>query len=255
MTVRAEAELPRYFGTGGELFGLYHPTGGTPAKAVLLCPPIGQDLVRCHRVYRQLARALAAHGIAAMRFDYYGTGDSAGAGTEVDWTHCIADTLAATDELRALSGCRRIAGFGARLGGSIALAAVAQAHFIELVLWDPVLDGAAHAARLDALQQALRVDETRFTVPRTAADAAGQWQGFPVGERLHRQLAELRTEAVAVPTLVLDTLSAAAGAIPDNATAIALQPPTPWDSLERLEDAILAPGLVQAAVARLRETD
>lgn len=252
MMSRTAAELPRYFGPDNDLFGLYHPALGTPSKAVLLCPPLGQDLVRCHRVYRQLARTLATRGVAALRFDYHGTGDSAGAGTEVDWTRCIADTLAAARELRTLSGCEFVAGFGARLGGGIALAAQTQARFAELVLWDPVLNGASHAASLDALQQELQTDGTRFAAPRTAIDAAGQWQGFPVSERLHRQVAELRLDATAVPTRVLDTLPGnGAGVVLGGATVATLQPSTPWDSLERLEDAILVPALVQATVAHL----
>jgi alpha-beta hydrolase superfamily lysophospholipase len=219
---------------------------------VLLCPPLGQDLVRCHRIYRQLARMLATRGIAALRFDYHGTGDSTGASIEVDWTRCIAGTLDAARELRTLSGCEYVTGFGARLGGSVALAACAQARFAELLLWDPVLDGTIHAARLDALQQELQVDTTRFAVPRNAIEAAGQWQGFAVSEQLHRQVMELRFDTAAVPTLVLDTLSAA-GTSPvlGGATVSALQPSIPWDSLDRLEDAILAPSLVQAAVAHL----
>jgi alpha/beta superfamily hydrolase len=253
MSPRA-VERPHYFGSGTDLFGVYHPATGAPSKAVLLCPPLGQDLVRCHRIYRQLARMLATRGIAALRFDYHGTGDSAGAGIEVDWAHCVADTLAAARELRTLSGCGHVAGFGARLGGSIALAACTQARFTELLLWDPVLDGAAHAARLDALQQELQIDATRFAVPRNAVETAGQWQGFAASEQLRRQVMELRLDTATIPTLVLDTLPATDTApVLGGATVTALQPSTPWDSLDRLEDAILAPALVQAAVAHLAE--
>lgn len=245
-------ERPHYFGPGTDLFGMYHPATGAPSKAVLLCPPLGQDLVRCHRIYRQLARMLATRGVAALRFDYRGTGDSAGASIEVDWARCVADTLAAARELRTLSGCGHVAGFGARLGGSIALAACTQAQFAELLLWDPVLDGTAHAARLDALQRELQVDATRFAVPRTAAEAAAQWQGFAVSEHLHRQVMELRLDTATVPTLVLDTLPGTdTGPVLGGATVAALQPPISWDSLDRLEDAILAPALVQAAVTHL----
>ena len=91
-TTPIEADLPLYFGADAELFGLYQPADASAGKAVLLCPPLGQEQIRCHRLYRQLAHALAAEGIAVLRFDYYGCGDSAGASDEVDWQRCLTDT-------------------------------------------------------------------------------------------------------------------------------------------------------------------
>ena len=98
-----EAELPLYFGAGGELFGLYQSAGTPASKAVLLCPPLGQEQIRCHRLYRQLAHALAAEGIPVLRFDYYGCGDSAGASAQVDWQRCLVDARDAVDEIECVS--------------------------------------------------------------------------------------------------------------------------------------------------------
>ena len=53
-------------------------------------------------------------------------------------------------------------------------------------MWDPVLDGKAYVARMDAMQAALRQDPQRFCTPRQASDAAGQWLGFPVGTGLRQ---------------------------------------------------------------------
>ncbi|GAB2555358.1 hypothetical protein GCM10027065_27580 [Rhodanobacter koreensis] len=256
---QAEAELPCHFGSNDELFGIYHPAAAPATKAVLLCPPFGQDLVRSHRLYRQLAHALVAEGVAVLRFDYYGSGDSAGSSADVDWTRCVDDTLAAADQLRTLSRCDRIVAFGARLGGSIALAAATAAHLVELVMWDPVLDGAAYVARLDALQVALQCDTTRFIKPRTSADIAGQWLGFAVGARLRQQLIELHPEPPAIPTLLLDSSPAISAhdwtrLAATNVTAIPLQPPTPWDDLDRLELAILSHELIQTVCNHLRGT-
>lgn len=253
-----EAELPLYFGADGELFGLYQSAGTPAGKAVLLCPPLGQEQIRCHRLYRQLAHALAAEGIAVLRFDYYGCGDSAGTSAQVDWQRCVADTRHAADELRQRSGTGRVIAFGARLGASIALAAAAGARFSELVAWDPVLDGNAYVARLDAMQAALRLDPQRFRAPRQASDAADQWLGFAISEGLRQQLVELRSGPTTVPTWVLDSL--APGTAPewqsfgiDVSRVEVLQPPTPWDDLGRLELAILSHALVQAVTAHLRE--
>jgi alpha-beta hydrolase superfamily lysophospholipase len=249
MMDRAEAEVPRFFGANGELFGVYHTPARPATRAALLCPPLGQDHIRCHRLYRQLARALAAEGVAVLRFDYYGVGDSAGGSAETDWNRCIADVLTAAAELRVLSGCEQLLAFGARLGGSLALATSNAAAFAELIVWDPILDGATHVSRLDALQTAMRLDKNRFQRPRSADDAAGQWLGFAIGTRLRQQLVELRIELPATRTLLLNSLSTGlsndTSRLADaGATARSLESSTPWDDLSRLELAILSHELI-----------
>ncbi len=259
MMTQVQAELPCHFGPNDELFGIYHPVPAPATKAILLCPPFGQDLIRSHRLYRQLANALVAEGIAVLRFDYYGSGDSAGSSADVDWARCVDDTVAAAGKLRALSGCDRIAAFGARLGGSVAFAAATAARLVELVAWDPVLDGAAHVAQLDALQAALQRDTKRFIKPRASADIAGQWLGFAIGTHLRQQLIDLHPDPPAVPTLLLDSLAATSTHdrirfATAGVTMMPLQPPTPWDDLDRLELAILSHVLIQAVCNHLRET-
>ncbi|HEY9131296.1 MAG TPA: alpha/beta hydrolase [Dyella sp.] len=248
-------ELPFHFGPGGELFGLFHATGMPPRKAVLLCPPLGQDQIRCHRLYRQLAHALAAEGVAALRFDYYGSGDSAGASEELNWRRCIADTALAADELRRRSGCERVIAFGARLGACIAVETAASARLAGLMIWDPIVDGAGHVARLDAMQEALRHDPHRFTRPRSCSDIAAQWLGFAVSERLRSEIGGLHLVPVSLPTLVLDSQGAprtpAWRDAPDT-SFVSLDPSVPWDDLDRLEAAILSHPLVQAVTAHVR---
>lgn len=262
MKPRNEAELPMYFGAGRELFGLFHSvaTGavsGSSGTGVLLCPPLGQDQIRCHRLYRQLAHALVADGIPALRFDYYGTGDSAGNSIEVDWDRCVADVVTAANELRVRSGLDSIVAFGARLGGSIALAAASMARFADIVAWDPVLDGSAYAARLDAMQTELGIDANRFTHPRSAADTSGQWLGFSVSDRLHQQITELRLSPSPTPVLVLDSLTPASrlewqDVVVHAAAVKVLEPPTPWDDVRRMETAILSHPLIQTVTERMR---
>jgi len=257
VTVRLEPAQPCQFGTGEDLFGLYHATSGSARSAVLMCPPLGQDMIRSHRVYRQLADALAQQGIAALRFDYYGTGDSAGDSDEVDWARCLADMVAAAGELRARSGCTRLIGFGARLGGSIALNAAATARLSELLLWDPVMDGGQYVAALDVLQDALRVDPMRFGEPRTREDAAGQWLGFPVGACLRRQLDTWRAAPPPMPVRVFDSMPPTAThdwnvLLGDAVNVTELPTAASWDELDRLEHAILSPDLIRAVGDHLR---
>jgi uncharacterized protein len=255
---RVESELPFFFGRDSELFGIYHPSTGSVGKAVLLCAPLGQDHIRSHRLYRQLASALASEGMPVLRFDYYGCGDSAGASDQVDWDRCLLDTVAAANELRARSGLDQIVAFGARLGASIALDAWLAARLFDVVAWDPVVDGASHIATLDALQEALRCDTRRFVYPRSRLESDGQWLGFAVSPALRRQIASLRGRWSVTPSLLLDSLGAAPShdwheLALDEITVQSLQPSTPWDDLARLEAAILSHPLVQAVTTHLRE--
>lgn len=257
--MRSDAETPFFFGARGGLFGMYHAPALHARRAVLMCPPLGQDLIRCHRVYRQLAQALAAQGLAVLRFDYHGTGDSAGGSAEVDWDRCIADAVTASAELRSRSGVDRVVAFGARLGGSVALAAADRARFTEVIAWDPVLDGDEYVGALDAMQAALREDGDRFTRPRSHADVAEQWLGFDIGESLRHQLSALSLDGANVPTLVLDSLPTVPQPrwdriVSSRGTVAVIGPPTPWNDLRRLEAAILSQPLIQAVSGRLKET-
>ncbi|PTR33821.1 alpha-beta hydrolase superfamily lysophospholipase [Luteibacter sp. OK325] len=256
--MRLDAEMPFFFGPDAGLFGMYHAPSVPARRAMLMCPPLGQDLIRCHRVYRQLAQSLAEEGMAVLRFDYYGTGDSAGDSAEVDWDRCVSDAVTAATELRQRAGIDRVIAFGARLGGSVALTAAERARFMEVIAWDPVLEGDRYVAGLDAMQAALREDAGRFNRPRSHSDVADQWLGFDIGQNLRHQLSALLVAPANVPTLVLDSMPASPTArweriVSHRGKVAAITPPTPWDDLERLETAILSHPLIQAVAGRLKE--
>src|SRR4051812_12036371 len=101
---------PIHFGSAeARLFGWYHRPAQPRATAVVICNPLGDDYVRAHRSLRHLAEALAAAGYPVLRFDFHGTGDSAGderdPGRVEAWRR---DVGAAVDELRARSGAAAI---------------------------------------------------------------------------------------------------------------------------------------------------
>ncbi|HVQ29080.1 MAG TPA: alpha/beta hydrolase, partial [Vicinamibacteria bacterium] len=107
-----------------------------------MCAPAGQEYLRAHRAFLQLAERLAALGFDVLRFDYFGCGDSAGDDHEGRLDVWLENTKAAIEEVEALCGSDRVSLVGLRLGA--ALAAQAQAGRgapSALVLWDPVLDG------------------------------------------------------------------------------------------------------------------
>lgn len=79
-TALARPELPLVFTCAGEeLLGILHPPGkGARVRGVLIVVGGPQYRVGSHRQFVLLARALAAQGYPAMRFDYRGMGDSGG---------------------------------------------------------------------------------------------------------------------------------------------------------------------------------
>ncbi|HEY6477683.1 MAG TPA: alpha/beta hydrolase, partial [Polyangia bacterium] len=146
---RAAAEkVPLLFGPAARpLFGFYHPPAGPGVRSagVLLCNPIGDDLVRAHRTFRHLAERLAGAGFPVLRFDFDGTGDSAGDERDPDrvaaWR---ADIGRAAAELRARSGIDRLALVGLKLGATFAALGAADLGGVEaLVLWSAYDTGAA----------------------------------------------------------------------------------------------------------------
>lgn len=248
MKARIEADVPFYFGPGRELFGFFHPAVAAAGTAVLLCYPLGAEQIRCHRLYRQLAHALSESGFPVLRFDYFGTGDSAGRSADVDWARCVADVATAAGELRMRSGCPRLLAFGARLGANAALAAAA-ARFEGVVAWDAIDDGAALVRGLDAMQQALKLDLNRFDRARPALDVSAQWPGSDVSDTLRAQLAGLRLPPS--PDLPVAWLASASEGDAHAGAAIEVEPR--WDDIDRLELTILSHPLIDAARRHLRE--
>src|SRR4030067_1026137 len=93
---------------------------------------------------RQLAAHLARSGRQAMRFDYFGTGDSAGEYAQASLAQWQIDIGDAVDECRRQSGRERVCIVGLRLGATLAGKAAAQREDISaLVLYAPVIDGQA----------------------------------------------------------------------------------------------------------------
>ena len=133
--------VPLYFGTEKRaIFGWYHPgINAEPYRhvGVVLCNPIGDDYIRAHRVIRHIAESLSAVGFPVLRFDFHGTGDSAG--TEEDpgrvdfW---LDDIDLAIEELRKLSGVGQFTLAGLKLGATLAVVAAERRDDIEgLILW------------------------------------------------------------------------------------------------------------------------
>ena len=108
--------------------GWFHPAAEAAAtgRGVVLCPPFGHDAVCTGRGWRVLADVLAAAGLPALRFDYPGTGDSAGDEAPDSLGAWIASVRAAAEWMRGRAGLREVALCGLRFGADLAAAAAAR---------------------------------------------------------------------------------------------------------------------------------
>ncbi len=152
------------------LFTWHHaPTPAASRRAaVVLCPPLGFEYICAYRAWRILAERLCALGFDVIRFDYLGTGDSAGdpedPGALDAWLRSIED---ATTVARRIVGSNEVALVGLRLGATLAVqAAAAMGGVRRLVLWSPFRSGRAYVRELKAFACLSRDDH----VPETSAD-------------------------------------------------------------------------------------
>jgi pimeloyl-ACP methyl ester carboxylesterase len=187
---------PIFFGPPErELYACHHFPLSAPARsssAVVLCNGAGHEYERSHKTMRQLALLLARSGRHALRFDYYGTGDSAGECGEGSLFTWRGDIGTAIDECRRVTGCDRVTLVGLRLGATLAAQAAADRDDVEaLVLLAPVVDAET------LLEEWQRVhDEFYRTLGRgKGPDLDDELLGFPLSARF---VAELR-EGLSIP--------------------------------------------------------
>lgn len=184
---------PFFFGKEGEqLFGIYYEPGGAArGEAALMCYPFGHEYMRSHMAFRQLASSLAAEGLHVLRFDYFGTGDSAGEGRDTDLARWRRDIALAAAELREISGAAKLTVIGLRLGALLAAASLADGLEADhLVLWDPVESGSSFLSEMEALLKE-KVACPHFPRKSVPAVAHPEIYGTEVPQRLLDQLAAL----------------------------------------------------------------
>jgi len=141
---------------------------------------------------------LAEGGRHVFRFDYFGTGDSSGefdVTTPDDWR---ADIGAAVKELKAISGIRRVQLVGVRLGATLAARVALETPSVDrVVLWDPIMAGAAYVQQLrETHQNLLRAHGAALDLEKQRLDSENELVGFRVSPRMISAI-----EALTLPTL------------------------------------------------------
>jgi pimeloyl-ACP methyl ester carboxylesterase len=127
------------------LFGWLHlPIDQVARGGVVLCPPLGIEAICVYFSYRALAERLAGLGLAVLRFDYDGTGDSSGSETDPGRVEAWLGSVTAAVDRLADTGVGAIGLAGIRMGGLFAASEAARRGGVDaLVLWDPCPSGRA----------------------------------------------------------------------------------------------------------------
>jgi exosortase A-associated hydrolase 2 len=144
-------ETPFFFGSAEQrLFGVIHePVGPTFKTPYVFCHPFGEEKLWAHRVFVAYSRRLAAEGYLVLRFDYRGNGDSEGDFSDTSLAMALSDVRDAIAYVRARTGEPAVNLLGLRLGATIAsLVAETDGSVDELILWEPVVDGARYMQEL-----------------------------------------------------------------------------------------------------------
>jgi pimeloyl-ACP methyl ester carboxylesterase len=198
-----------FFGSADrQLFGAYHASRpSVPERgAAVLCPPWGPEYIASHRVLRRLALMLSESGYHVLRFDYFGTGDSAGSREEGDLDSWYADASAAVDELRDMSGVSKVTVFGIRLGAHVAWRlALNRSDVSAVVMWDPVIDGTEYVRELvDAQQEidrwSLVPDDTRSVMMDSSRNETIDLLGFPLTVAMRRTIEMITIDSYTLRT-------------------------------------------------------
>lgn len=145
-----------FFGPGRRLFGCFHAARvrASPRVAVI-CAPLGYEGIQTDRSMRVLASALAGGGLACLRFDYDGTGESLGYDEDPGRVRAWIESVEVACECaRRRSGVEEVYLVGVRAGAL--LASQADIEVCEAVWVEPCLSGRHFVRELEVMASAQR---------------------------------------------------------------------------------------------------
>ncbi|HHV94301.1 MAG TPA: alpha/beta fold hydrolase [Firmicutes bacterium] len=127
---------------GEQMVGMLHlPDGKGPFPAVAIYHGFTGTKVEPHRIFVKMSRALVQKGIAAVRFDFRGSGDSEGDFADMTVSGEIADAVRVLDFLQDLSEVdgQRLGVLGLSMGGAVAASVAGLDKRVKcLALWAAV---------------------------------------------------------------------------------------------------------------------
>jgi uncharacterized protein len=146
---------------GQKIFGIIHrPLTLEKVPAVLICHGLAGQKIGAHRMYVTLSEHLVKLGIASLRFDFRGSGDSEGEFAEMTLKGEISDAFSALDFLidDPFIDTNRLGFFGRSFGGAIATKSVA--------LWAPIFNAVQWEKQWEKVQTATMDAQERHDLMR-----------------------------------------------------------------------------------------
>lgn len=130
---------------GQKIFGILHcPRVSAPYPAILMCHGLGGHKAGKYRLYVTLAEQLSKIGIASLRIDFRGSGDSEGHFSAMSLDSETRDAVLALNYLKSRPDINksRIGIFGRSVGGTVAVMAAERAGGIKsMAMWAPLFNG------------------------------------------------------------------------------------------------------------------
>ncbi|WP_018858138.1 alpha/beta fold hydrolase [Rhizobium sp. 42MFCr.1] len=172
------ASQPTVFGSHTGLFTAADDDAPKSDLAVLFLSPWGLEEMCTRRFYRILAERFAEIGVASLRFDYPGTvnslDDTSAERGLSGWSEVIGK---AAEELKMLSGTRKLVFIGQGIGASLALMQARSASSLAAIaLLAPVLKGRAYLRELSLFSRL--IDDGLGIKPELRDSAPGSIAGL-----------------------------------------------------------------------------
>jgi len=178
MSLYEERESVVLENRGQKIFGIIHkPKIAGPVPAVLMCHGLGGHKSGKHRMYVLLAEKLAEYGIATLRIDFRGSGDSEGDFSEMTIEGEVSDALVGLECLEQLSWVDkdRIGLFGRSIGGTVAIIAAGKSPQVKsLAVWAPLYDGHQWRDKWSLLHSPELTEEHKLEMMRVNGQVPGR---------------------------------------------------------------------------------
>lgn len=162
---------------GQKIFGMLHlPLGVKKPPAILICHGLAGEKTGRYRIYVTLAKKLSEMGIASLRIDFRGSGDSEGEFADMTLESEVSDAIVALEFLQNNPhiDSKRLGIFGRSVGGSVAVMAARKFGNIKsIATWAPLSDGNQWLEQWKKIHAPGVTDEQRKAVMRVNGQVPG----------------------------------------------------------------------------------
>jgi pimeloyl-ACP methyl ester carboxylesterase len=188
--------------TFNKTLGLFEPAASEKAArniGVLFVSPWGLEEMATRKFYREIAENLADFGIASLRFDFPGTGDSLDPSSdEPSLESWVETTVIAAAQLRKYSGCTHILLLGQGLGGTLASMAAARLDNVTgLALLAPVTNGRMFLREISLWWKMIATDLGLESSPQDSGQTS--IAGMTLPQNVANAIKKLKTSDIPLP--------------------------------------------------------